>query len=389
MPIYGITDRPLKNMSDGLPIIADGFKGTERTPEDIAKKRPGKELPHFRIKFRPAFAHLQSAWDEMYGQNPVELSGALITTDDVNVAFPTFNRVWAKTGIMLECDGKTITRQYVPELGRSVQANAQCLHEQGQTCECKREGTLKLIFPAFSALTGVMGVMRFTTHSFEDIVSIYRSLGATKIIYGQLNKIPFTLYREQGETSFYDQKEKIRKKMKKWFMKIRVNDSYLKATLEHRLGNGERVPTLQLPTGLVNDVYEVESDTTEYYEPEPEITWIATNGNMQKILTWAEGWFKMSPSDILAAFRMDDLNCNNLEDYTGEAVRIRACVLAYHANGVVSKIFEYCANAECTPKAIANDVKRLAQQFTDVWEPGHADIEDELPDENLLPTEAE
>lgn len=387
MPIEGLTTIPVTNMSDGLPIIADGFKGSERTQEDIQKKRPGKELPYFRIKFRPAFAHLQTVWDEMYGKEPVQLSGALITTDDINEAFPTFNRVWGKTGILLECTGKTITRQYMPEQGRSVNTNAECLHEQGQSCECKREGTLKVIFPAFSALTGVMGVIRFTTHSFEDIVSIYRSLSATKLIYGQLNRIPFTLYREQGETSFLDKKDNTRKKMKKWFMKIRVNDAYLKSTLKHRLGDGESMPVAQLPAGDAEIISgDVEEDIADdYYEPEP--TWIATNGNMQKILVWAQGWFKMSPADLLSAFRMDDPAVQHLEDYTGDAVRIRACALAYHANGVVTTIFDYCANDGCIPKGIAHDVKRLAQQFTNDWATIDADIEEDVPDEYLLPIE--
>lgn len=181
MAIHGVTDTVPKSVLEGLPIIADVFKGTARTEEDIKKKRPGKELPHFRVVFRPAYAHLQSVWDEMYSTEPKVLSGGFLGANTVDDAFITFNREWGKTGIIRECTGKEITKERDTNTERLVRReNMPCKSQNGnKACDCKREGTLFVMFPKFSALTGVIGKVRFTTHSFEDIVSItacYRQL---------------------------------------------------------------------------------------------------------------------------------------------------------------------------------------------------------------------
>lgn len=360
MPILGMTTTPITDIGNSVPIIARLYKGAKRTEEDIAKKRPAKELPHFRVEFEPQFERFAPLFFEMYGDKPTELCGVGIGSDVTDNALTAYYREWGKSGLIRECDGANITREYSPDAGQVVRlGQTPCLRQQNKSCDCKQEGSVNFLIPAFSERIGVLGVFRLTTHSRVDIREIYKTLMVTQMIYGRLFGIPFILSRQLDEIPYFDKDDKKRKTARKYFVKLRVDEAYVRAGLASRLSAGGSAPQLVNPTTHAPSLPSGDA-------PRP-ITWIATNGNMERILAWAHGWFDLEADEVFKAFRCDDPTITDLRDYAGDANRIRACIIAYVSGGEVSKVYEHCNNSEIIPKPTANAVSRMAQQMLAEW----------------------
>lgn len=376
MPIEGLTTRQVTNFGNHIPIIARLYKGAERTDEDMKAKRPGKELPHFRVKFEPEYTHLHTLWTEIHGDEPKELHNVFIGADTADTALSAFYREWGASGLIRECDGMNITRAYNTDDGRIVRlSHVPCMREHNG-CQCKQEGTINLIFPAFLERAGVLGAVRFTTHSIEDIRSIYQALAVTQALYGKVFGVPFILYRKHEELAYFDKKDKKRKTMKKWFVKIRIDEHFIRNGLSHRLQSGTSAP--QLPSASSMNGNHTDIPPLSYEDnATASRTWIATNGNKDKILAWAHGWFGMSSDEVLEAFRLDTPAVQHIQDYVGDADHIRACVIAWVAHGDLSMVYSTCAKADIVPPQTANTVKRLAEQLIGEWQSAYQ------PDEAL------
>ncbi|HRF95126.1 MAG TPA: hypothetical protein PLZ51_08025, partial [Aggregatilineales bacterium] len=347
MPIRGITTRPVNNIGNNLPIIARLYKGAKRTQEHIDKKQPAPELPYFRVEFEPEYARFAPAFIEMFGEKPDALTGLYIGADDTTTAFTAFYREWGKIGLIRECDGDFITRSYDPEEGRITRpVNVPCKLANNGTCGCKQEGNLNFIIPAFSELVGVLGVFRITTHSNEDIRAIYQVLMVTQMIYGKLFGVPFILSRKLEEIGYFDKKEKKRKTTRKYFVKLRVDDEFVRLGIANRLGAGNH-SAHQLPAGDGRESAVIISASP------PRQTWLGTNGNTDKLLTWAKGWFKMLPHEVLEALQSDAPTIQTLQAYTGDRSRVYASVIAWACNGDTERIAPICATKGCVPEDIA------------------------------------
>lgn len=158
--------------------------------------------------------------------------------------------------------------------------------------------------------------------------------------------------------------------MKKHFMKIRVDEDFVKATLATQLTAGAIAPQLSAPMSSVPVVSEDVSADDEYYLPEDEyieevpktLTWIATNGNLGKVLSWAQR-FNLQESEVFDALHWDDPTINDIQDYTGNANRVRGAIIAYASGWEAEKIQAYCENPTLVFASDAKEVKAVADEI--------------------------
>lgn len=365
MPIEGLTTQPITNITEAQPIVARIYKGAKKTDP----KRPGEELSYFRIAVEPQFRQYEPMIKQIFGAEPTELRGMYLGGKTTNTAFTAFYREWNATGLVRECTGKYQTRAFDPNHGRVVESGQPCLRNAKKECGCKEEANFNFICPAFTDTSKIMGVFRFTTHSVIDIGFMYKALSGIQILYGTLFGVPLVLSRVLEEVAYPDPKTKQRKTAKHHFVKIRVDEDFVKANLATQLTAGAIAPQLSVPMSPVPVVSAVSADD-EYYLPEDEYieeapktpTWIATNGNLGKVLSWAQR-FNLQENEVFDALHWDDLTINDIRDYTGNANRVRGAIIAYASGWEAEKIQTYCENPTLVFANDAKEVKAVADEI--------------------------
>ncbi len=240
MPIQGLTTQ--HKAGSGLPRLGTLRKGSARTEEDIARKRPGKDLEHFRVEFEPEFAFLQPAFEELYGAKPKELGGAFVLDGNVDEAFSSWMEAWGQSGLIHRCDGAIQAAWFDATLGRVNREPKAC---EGPGCNCKQIGRLNLFFPALSRHSGAMGYMTLSTHSVRDIKHLYHLLADLQSMYGTLMGVPLVLGRrpETFEVPKTDRTGKPtgeRMKITKSLIHLRPDQTFIKANTAPALGSGEQ-----------------------------------------------------------------------------------------------------------------------------------------------------
>ncbi|MCI0660698.1 MAG: hypothetical protein L0220_06465 [Acidobacteria bacterium] len=194
-PIIGVTDE-LSNMWDGLLPIGKIRKGDERSPEDIQRKRPGKDLKHFRVTFREEYAYLSKQWEAMYGKNPEKFEEVHLIGNTVGEAFPSWYEEHIASRLLRRCDGHNQVWWYDINQDRYSEEPRTCLKKAEKPCGCKWVGTLKIVLPEFIDATGILGYLQLNTSSFHDIRDIHKSLS---LIYGlsglPISSLKFTIGR--------------------------------------------------------------------------------------------------------------------------------------------------------------------------------------------------
>lgn len=192
MPILGLTDQSA--LGSGLPRIAKLYKGDEK-PE--TGNRPGKDLTYFRVEFEPQFAELLPLWQELYGDQPTEFAPVFLTAATVDEAFSSWKEDWnASQTLLHRCDGENQVQWYDAAIQKTCSAKIPCVAPQ---CGCKNIGRLNLLLPEFIDAAGVLGTISVSTHSINDILTVYRYLADIERIYGTLTQIPFVFGRTGKE----------------------------------------------------------------------------------------------------------------------------------------------------------------------------------------------
>jgi hypothetical protein len=374
MPIYGLTTTPVTNITQTLPLIARIYKGDKKTDP----KRPGKELEYFRIEVEPQFRKYSTIIHQLFGDTPAELKGVYLGAPTTDHAFTAFYREWNATGLVRECDGITQTRALNPAEGRVMPSGKPCLRANGGNCGCKREANFNFIIPAFSESVNVLGSFRFTTHSAIDIKAMYEAMMGVQMLYGSLYGVPFILSRVLEEVAYVDEKTKQRKTSKHHFVKMRVDEEFVgRMGVENRLSASQTPMIAPPPNGhaLPAPTYPVADETPHLVIPQ---TWIATNGNMERILKWASGWFKMTAEDVFEALG-NDQTIEQIADYVGDNIRVSACIIAWYANGEEAKLAKICSTEECVPTKNREQVLSMANAFTADWYGVELDPDDDVP----------
>lgn len=181
----------------GMEQIGRIFKGAARTEEDIAKKRPGKDLPYFRVEFNATRAAYAAVFAEMYGANPAELWGAVLIGQTVEDVLDSWFEEWRASGLFHRCDGETQKDWFNPAIGGLEKHNPiPCVRDEGG-CQCKQIGRINLWLPEFTYRTGILGYFTLSTHSIRDIGNLNAVLTDLHAIRRKLAGVPMTLGREE------------------------------------------------------------------------------------------------------------------------------------------------------------------------------------------------
>jgi hypothetical protein len=265
MPIKGMTDNESRRPGASLKVIGRLYKGGERTEEDIARRRPGKDLNYFRVVFEPGYEDLQPIWEEMYGANPTAIDDVYLLAATVNDAFPTFMEEWSKTGLIRRCDRETQLKWFEPAVGYCVTTPRPC----AANCGCKAVGRLKFLLPEFVIRAGAPGMFMLTTHSQYDITHVDALLYDIQVQRGSLTGVPFVLTRKPKDIPIPEvkggQPTGNRIKITKSLLHLQVEPQFMKAEILPALANGS-LNELPLPDAAPSGRYARESD----YDPEDE-----------------------------------------------------------------------------------------------------------------------
>lgn len=265
MPIKQLTDN--HQYGRGLPRIGTLYKGDEK-PED--GKRPGKDLEHFRFEPEPQFEWVKDVWRELYAEQPTEFSPVFLFGATADEVFETWMEEWSATGLQHRCDGETQYQRYDKAIGEYSSARVKC---EAPSCQCKRTGRLRLMFPDFIEASGVLGYVAITTHSIHDILTLHRYLSDVAQMYGKLEGVPFVFGRAKREVSAPKPKEPgTRIKTTKSLLYVHVLPDFTREHLARRLA---AVDTPALTDGI-EGVRVVDLETGEIGQT-PELN--PTNGH--------------------------------------------------------------------------------------------------------------
>lgn len=214
MAIRGLTDGT--TLGTGLPKIATLYKGGEKREREKNGRKyeiMGEDLDHFRVEFEPAFEYLRPAWEERYGNEVTQLEPVYLMAPTVDEAFQSWKEEWNTSQTLIHrCDGEYQVQWYHPDFHMQMKAKIPCVspaNEQGiivePQCACKSTGRLNLLLPEFIDLTGVLGYITVTTHSINDILTLYRYLADIERLQALRNhtlvNVPFVFGRAPKEIS--------------------------------------------------------------------------------------------------------------------------------------------------------------------------------------------
>lgn len=228
MPIKSLTDN--HQYGRGLPRIGTLYKGDEK-PE--TGNRPGKDLDHFRFEPEPQFEWVTDFWRELYADHPTEFSPVFLFGATADEVFETWMEEWSATGLLHRCDGEQQHRRFDKSIGEYSTARVTC---EAPACQCKRTGRLRLMFPDFIEVSGVLGYIAITTHSIHDILTLHRYLSDVAQMYGKLEGVPFVFGRAKREVSAPKPKEPgVRMKTTKSLLYLHVLPNFTREHLVRRI----------------------------------------------------------------------------------------------------------------------------------------------------------
>lgn len=321
MPIKGITDAHTPGR--GMERLGVLHKGAERTAEDLAKNRPGKDLTYFRIAFTPERESLLPVWEHLYGREPRTIGGAYLLGGTPDEALMSWLEEWGKSGLYHRCDGETQVAWFDAREGRVVRDQPQkCL---APNCACKQIGRLNFFLPEFVRVTGAFGYFTLQTHSIRDIRHVYGLLSDVLALAGSLFGVPLEISRVEEEIELPEMKagKPTGKRMhvKKSLINVALQADYVRTDLSRRLLTGS---TPSLPVV-------VDPDTGEKLRlPAPAETsnaWTEEEARKFKNRMNAGGW---SDSELLAALGVEKFMlwtgsaqdaANACEDWITEQIR--------------------------------------------------------------------
>lgn len=195
MPILGLTQN--SEIGSGLPLIARLHKGDKKTGN-----APGKDLDYFRVTFEPGFEDFQKDWESIYGDKPDSFERVYVTYGTVQEAFSSWKEEWSATAMLHRCNGEKQVAWYNEQTQSYCTAQEKCaVNHVSKPCACTNIGRLNLLIPEFIELVGVLGYVMVSTHSINDILTVYKTLADIERINGTLLGVPFSLGRATRKIS--------------------------------------------------------------------------------------------------------------------------------------------------------------------------------------------
>lgn len=198
MPIYGLTDRGM-----AFPEIGSIRKGAPKTDP----KRPGPELPHFRVEIDAKEQSAISKFNALYGDTPDSIL-VILPFDEIDRVWDAWREKYVAGAMIHRCDGKNVQYSINPATGERVVVGwLRVDNGEAQPCQikdlpkpqcCIPVGRLKVIIPALNRLA------YFVVHttSIHDIINISAQLEAIRTINGgHIAGVPLMLKRVPKEIS--------------------------------------------------------------------------------------------------------------------------------------------------------------------------------------------
>lgn len=376
-PIKGLTDHNSRQIQRGLQMLGRIYKGAERTEQDKERKRPGRELPYFRVKFEDSYAHLAPDWEALYGREPKLLPNARLVGQTVDDAYPTWKEEWGATGLIHRCDGEQQAKWYDSTMGRcSIVARA-C---DAPACKCVPVGRLNIILLDFSEKTGALGYFTLSTHSTNDVVQLTNALLMAQSLCGDVMRIPFILERVSRDISFPEKDRSgkptgQRGKVTKSLLNLRIPEEFTRAYILPSLAQTRALPspdTGELPMTAA----EVEQARLKLGaggearrlggEAKDAGHWTARPEQVIKLAAWAKGRFAMSEADVVAALSAAE-PVTAIVEFSGTEKQAMAAVVAWHCQYDPDALSSVTGNKTIFPdESVAFDVYELACDLAEV-----------------------
>lgn len=323
----------IKNLTDGsqagsgIPTILKLYKGTEkeeRTKNGRTYEIMGKDLQHFRAEFEEPYAHLKDVWEGLYGTEPTEFNEVFLAAPTADDAFQSWKEEWNKSQTLLHrCDGETQVQWYSEAAKMQSTAAIKCA---APACQCKNTGRLKLIIPEFLDAAGVFGYVSVTTHSLNDILTVYRYLDDLQRIYGDLLRIPFVFGRAKKEVSAPKQVKQAdgsletegRIKVTKSLFYIHVTEEFARNRLLPAL-YAPTLPALPAPAPVITSAegaallspgkarrIDTGANTGKPTEPDPEPAHnvFEDEAKVEKLLNYAESKLDFDIDEVLHSLQV-------------------------------------------------------------------------------------
>jgi hypothetical protein len=359
MPIKGISDGSA--LGAGLPRIATLYKGAEK-PED--GRRPGADLDYFRVEFEPQYEHLRPLWEELYGPKPTQFERVYLTAGTVEEAFSSWKEEWnASQTLLHRCDGEHQVQWYNADIHMQMRAKIACVspaNEHGivekPQCGCKSTGRLNMMLPEFIELTGAFGYVTVTTHSLNDILTVYRYLSDIQRMYSTLTGIPFVFGRAKKEVSAPKTSKTGERtgriKVTKSLFFLHVSGEFAQQRLLPVLSGAMSAPALPAPVPalptidvekaknrLGNGNHKRRMGASAGTNGEEKTTWIDTPERLSKFLEVALQRYELDEGYVLVAFEnAASYPVEQLTDWREDEMTSLAAIVAFYCEYDVNDI---------------------------------------------------
>lgn len=196
MPINAILDRYTRGR--GMPRIGVLHKGAARTDDDLARKRPGKDLDYFRVAWADNLSltpdELDRIFQGLYGAQPKMIAPIYMLGETPDECLSMWYEEWGKSGLHHRCDGDNQTSWFNSDTGRIDNAPKPCA-VQGKGCQCKQIARLNFFSREFMRYSREAGYFTVQTHGMSDIDHLHSVLMDAYALAGTLKEVPFMLTR--------------------------------------------------------------------------------------------------------------------------------------------------------------------------------------------------
>ena len=196
MVIKDLTTPNVYNPNRAITRVGKVFKGGKKRLNKKGKEIFGEDLDYFRIELEPRFsAYREDFFKLLRTAKPTELQIRLIghTVEDV---FDTAMEHYTHATLRLRCDGETRSLSWDSKSNGLIREPLPCLKDGESPCQCNRVGRLHFRIPEFTQVCGRVGKFTLTTHSSQDIRTIFQALSLLYDSSNDLMGMPIILGRE-------------------------------------------------------------------------------------------------------------------------------------------------------------------------------------------------
>lgn len=199
MPIKGLTDRGV-----AFPQIGNIRKGAKKTDP----KRPGAELPYFRVEFDEREVQAIQKFNALYPDGKPTDIVVILPFDDIDRVWHAWREAYTSGALQHRCDGEYINYAINPQTGEVTVKDWHNAAGEMVKCErkdltnkaqrCKPTGRLHIIIPQLERLAYLV----VHTTSIWDVARISEQIAAIREMNsGHIAGIPLVLRRRPVEIS--------------------------------------------------------------------------------------------------------------------------------------------------------------------------------------------